>query len=125
MERDTGRVQSEKENLSRAFEKLENAEGPREAPGSRKKDKETQKSPKGWPLDKQILRPRDPETARGRARAERTSAQSRAAAGGGRAAVVLLILRGFPLSEALSVTLAQRQFIILQGGPAARCDPAA
>lgn len=104
---------------------LRNAPGPREAQRSRKKDKETQRHRKaGLGLGDQE-RPRDLETAGGRARAERASAQSRVAAGGGRAAVVLLILRCFSLSEALSVTPSQRQFIILQRGRTARCDPAA
>lgn len=101
------------------------AQGPREAQSSRRKDKETQSHRKAGLGRADQERPRDLETARGRARVERASAQSRAMAGGGRAAVVLLILRGFLLSEALSVTPAQRQFIILQRGPAARCDPAA
>lgn len=104
---------------------LRNAEGLRGARSSRKKDKRTQSHRKAGLGQADQEKPRDLETARGRARAEKASAQSRAAAGGGRAAVVLLILGGFPLSEALSVTLAQRQFIILQRGPAARCDPAA
>lgn len=111
------------ENLPRVFADAETCKGGSGHQEERQRDSE---SPKGWPWDEQIRRDRgDPETARRRARAERMSAQSRAAAGGSRAAVVLLILRGFPLSEALSVTLAQRQFIILQRGPAARCDPAA
>lgn len=104
---------------------LRNAEGPRGARNSRKKDKRTQSPRKAGLGQADQEKPRDLETARGRARAERASAQSRAAAGGGRAAVVLLILGGFSLSEALSVTQAQRRFIILQRGPAARCDPAA
>lgn len=104
---------------------LRNAEGPRGAQSSREKDKRTQSHREAGLGQADQEKPRDLEPARGRARAERASAQSWAAAGGGLAAVVLLILGGFPLSEALSVTPAQRQFIILQRGPAARCDPAA
>lgn len=114
------------ENLPRVFADAEKCKGSKGGSGHQGERQRDSESPKGWPWDEQIRRDRgDPETARGRARAERMSAQSRAAAGGSRAAVVLLILCGFPLSEALSVTLAQRQFIILQRGPAARCDPAA
>lgn len=115
------------ENLPGVSADAEKCRGTQGGSGCLEERQRDSESPKGWPWDEQIRRDRgDLETAGGRerARAERMSAQSRAA-GGGRAAVVLLILRGFPLSEALSVTRAQRQFIILQRGPAARCDPAA
>lgn len=111
---------SEKDQRGRREPCLERSCRAREARSSRTKDKEAPRHQKAGLGRADQEGPRGPETARGRARAARASAQGRAAAGGGRAAAVLLILRGLPLSEELSVTLAQRQFIILQRSPAAR-----
>lgn len=94
-----GRVREEEEReLQRARSERAGPSGEsigrrRERQGQREERQRDTESPKGWPGTGA-----SGEEARGRARAEGASAQSRAA-GGGRAAVLLLILRGFALSE--------------------------
>lgn len=95
-----------------------NAEGPRGAPGGTKT--KTHSLARGWPWaghpDQEGQR--DPE----RSPQERAGGEARRRRPSGGPPFDPARL---PLIRRLSVTPAQRQFIILQRGPAARCDPTA